>query len=174
MKKLIIAALLTACSTAALAEDYFMVHGKKIGLHDSRKAMITKLGKPKVDAKYTTWEWPDVGIMAEYDQYGLEHMTINVKDGKKTNNASVVIDGQTISLTKDTPKTIQSKVKELCSELLDDDLKMYRQSIRVGAEGEIALVFSADGNNAKTLINKPVDAVELTYKAPLYDPQCNY
>lgn len=172
MKKFIIAALLAITTTSAFAEDYFLINGKKIGLHESKKSMITKLGKPtSAKNNWISWETNNISVItAEFDQFGLSKLS--------TSKGAVVVNGKTISIGKDTPNNIKLKLDHYCSQFDNGtQQRMSMQSTRVGAEGEISIIFYAigDGSTAdKKLLSTPIDTIELNYQDPLYEPKCNY
>jgi len=174
--KFILMVSLFAMTTSVFAEDYFLINGKKIGLQESKKSMITKLGKPKfVDGggnlNWGNYDNPD--ITASFDQYGLNTLS--------TSKGAVVINGKTITIGKDNPNTSKPKVQKYC-EGFDGgtQFRQYNQSTRVGAEGEIYISFATygDGNTSnKTLMGKPIESINLGYEDPLTDfssPKCNY
>lgn len=177
MKKFVIAALVTACTTSVFAEDYFLINGKKIGLQESQKSVIAKLGKPKFVDGGGNLNWggnyDDPEITVSFDQYGLNTLS--------TSKGSIVINGKTITVGKDTPNTIKPKVQQYCEGLDDgNSFRQYNQSTRVGAEGEIYISFGTygDGNTSnKTLMSKPITSIRLGYEDPLAgfsSPKCNY
>ena len=176
MKKFIIVALVTACTTSVFAEDYFLINGKKIGLQESQKSVIAKLGKPKFVDGGGSLNWgnyDDPEITASFSQYGLNTLS--------TSKGSAVINGKTITIGKDTPNTSKSKVQHYC-EGFDggNSFRQYNQSTRVGSEGEIYISFGTygDGNTSnKALMSKPIESISLGYEDPLTDfssPKCNH
>ena len=177
MKKFIIVALVTACTTSVFAEDYFLINGKEIGLRESQKSVIAKLGKPKFVDGGGNLNWgnnyDDPEITASFNQYGLNTLS--------TSKGSVIINGKTITIGKDTPNTSKPKVQHYC-EGFDggNSFRQYNQSTRVGAEGEIYISFGTygDGNTSnKTLMSKPIESIGLGYDDPLADfssPKCNH
>ena len=57
MKKIVIAALFTACTTSVFAEHAVVSFaGKKVTVEDTRASLIKKLGKPQYgDNSYSQW-----------------------------------------------------------------------------------------------------------------------
>lgn len=172
MKKFIIAALLATPTTYAFAEDYFTISGKKIALHEQRSSMIAKLGKPATAKnKWISWGAGDVSTTtAEFDQWGVTSLD--------TSKGSFTINGKTITIGKDTPNTVKSKMGNYCHQFDNGNTnRMSMQSARVGAEGEIYISFYANGTgntSDKQLLNTPIDSIKLSYEDPLYEPKCNY
>lgn len=166
---------LLASSAPGFAEDYFLINESKIGLHESKETMIAKLGKPTFEKNNViSWGTHDISeISAEFDQYGLIALS--------TSKGAIVINGQTITIGKDTPNTIKPKVQQYCEAF--DRGKMasqYSQSTRVGAEGEIYISFDSygDGNTSdQTFVSKPIESINLGYEDLISysaSSKCNY
>ncbi len=176
LSKSVLLASLLVTTTLTFAENYFLINGKKIGLQESQKSIITKLGKPKFVDGGGSLNWgnyDDPEITAYFNQYGLDMLS--------TSKGSVVINGKMITIAKDSPNTSKSKVQNYC-EGFDggNSFRQYNQSTRVGAEGEIYISFGTYGDrntSNKTLMSKPIESISLGYEDPLANfssPKCNY
>ena len=117
MKKIIIAALLTACTTTAFAEpdDFAMINGKKVTINDTKKSLIQKLGKPtKDDSGYTTWTIPQNSLISvNWDGSTIANLGVTSVNPKITNNC-INTAGKTLCLNKDTVNTAVAKVTRGC------------------------------------------------------------
>lgn len=172
MKKIIIAALLATSSTYTFAEDFFTISGKKVSLHEQRFSMIAKFGKPTgTSVMGVNWTIGNKSLSAGFDKWGL-----NTLD---TGNGSFTVDGKTITIGKDTLNTIKTKIQNYCYQSGSDIAgKDERLTARVGAEGEIYIVFTAFTTDRKVsdkaINNIPISTLKLSYEDPLSNPTCNY
>ena len=165
MKKLIIAALLTASSTVAFADHAIVtINGKKITVEDTQSSLIKKLGKPiSGSEKYSNWVINKLYIYAEYSPYGLNELNI-IK--LNTETVTVNLDGKTITLGKDSIRSAASKVKPGCYNLDEGKAgSIYSYITRSGAEGEYDVAFDteSDASDLKTITNQPITGLRIGY-----------
>ncbi len=181
MKKIIIAVLLTACTTSAFAEpdDFAMVAGKKVTISDTRKSLIQKFGKPKLDTAtyYSSWEIPnDVSINATYHSGILENFEVT-RIGTKAINNYIKVGGKTIYLYKDTINNALAKVKHACFELSDgSQVSNYTMQVASHNSGnwyQTALTV-IDAGNIKALRNSKISSFNFGYGVSPLQENCNY
>ena len=79
MKKFIVAALVTVCTTSAFANHAVVSFaGKKVTVEDTRASLIKKLGKPQYgDNSYSQWTVNGLSIYANYNQYGVNNFSVS-------------------------------------------------------------------------------------------------
>ncbi len=187
MKKLIIAALITACTTSTFSKnadlgnapnDYAMIIGKKITISDTRKTLIQKFGTPKFNsASNSTWELPNnVLISANYDN-GLLSVSEVTAIGSKSINNYMTIDGKKIYLGKDTINTAIAKIKLGCFEKLDgSQVSSYFMYSDAQGDGNYytASISSVGEPNINSLKKEKISSFSFGYGVDKSSAKCNY
>ena len=138
MKKFIIAALVTVCTTSVFADfPKIIFEGKTIEPTDTRTSLIKKFGKPASgDNTYSHWDKPNFSMSASYDQYGVKEFGI-AQLKSVPSNVQLKVNGQTITLGKDTINSAVKKFKYGCFDILDTKFNSnYSFSIAAGEEGD--------------------------------------
>lgn len=171
MKKYIIIALVSLVCSIANAADFFTIGGQKISLHEKQSSFEKKLDNSNANSPNpTNWGWSKSNTTATFDKWGLSTLS--------TDTGSVTIDGKTIVVGKDTPNTIKAKLQNYCHHIEGGPAsKSFIQTTRVGAEGEINIIFTAisdGGASDKALANVPISTLGLSYEDPLANPTCNH
>ncbi|MCH7328429.1 hypothetical protein [Acinetobacter modestus] len=164
-KFILMASLLAATTSIFAGNPVFMINGKKINTFDTQKVVISKLGKPKFidNGGNLNWgnDYNDPEITASFDQYGLHSLF--------TNKGSIILDGKTVVIGKDTPNTIKSKFKQSC-EVWDGGQMMmtHYNIILTGEEGESHVEFTNSQDKPrsgdKSLLNKPITAANYSFE----------
>ena len=177
MKKFIIAALVTVCTTSVFADfPKIIFEGKTIEPTDTRTSLIKKFGKPASgDNTYSHWDKPNFSMSASYDQYGVKEFGI-AQLKSVPSNVQLKVNGQTITLGKDTINSAVKKFKYGCFDILDTKFNSnYSFSIAAGEEGEMNVVMDAEYTGTKSIsANKPIFGFKFNSNEPDKSQGCNY
>lgn len=179
MKKLIIAALLTACTTAAFANDLpsIIFEGKVISPTDTRASLTKKLGKPKTgNQTYSHWEKSNYSMSASYSKDGLEDFGISQLKTTPA-NVQLKVNGQTITMGKDTINTAIKKLKYGCFDIVDTQFNNnYSFIASSGFYDDYRIVMDAEyvGGSKSKSANQPIFGFKMTTEAVDASEGCNY
>ena len=167
MKKFIVAALVTVCTTSAFANHAVVSFaGKKVTVEDTRASLIKKLGKPQYgDNSYSQWTVNGLSIYANYNQYRVNNFSVSQL---KPTPITVNVDGKVITLGKDSLRSIAAKIKSGCYDYTDGKQgSSYSYAVLSGAEGEYQVIFNItdDDFDLKTKVKRPINEVRISYDA---------
>lgn len=174
MKKMIIVALLASCTTSAFADlPKIMFEGKSIEPTDNRSSLIKKLGKPSAgNQTYSYWQnKSNYSISAGYGPHGLKDFGI-AQINSKPANVYLKVNGQTITLGKDTINSAVKKLKYGCFDILDTQFNQ-NYSFSVPSEG-LNVVMNAEYTGKKSSsAQKPIFGIGFNYSEPDQSEGCN-
>ena len=166
MKKFIIAALVTVCTTSVFADHAVISFaGKKVTVEDIRNSLFKKFGIPLYGDKDSQWTVNGLSIYANYTQYGLNSFSVSQL---KPIPVTVNVDGKVITLGKDSIRSTASKIKSGCYDYTDGKQgSSYSYAVLSGAEGEYQVIFNItdDDFDLKTKVKRPINEVRISYDA---------